>query len=922
MENKKIILIDGNSIINRAYYGLRSNSMLSTSDGLPTNAIYGFLNILLKYLDEEKPGYMCVAFDLKGPTFRHEEFESYKAQRKGMDDELAVQFPYVKQLLDAMNIRRLELAGYEADDILGTLSLEAEKDGFEVVLITGDRDSMQLLTDKVRIKLPITRSGRTETEEYNEITMEEKYGIKPLQLIDIKGLMGDSSDNIPGVAGIGEKTAYDLIKRFGSIESIYENIHEIEKKGLKEKLENGKEMAFKCKRLATINREIPIEKNIENFTMKEYNKTELFELLKRLQFQTLIEKMNLQGTEVEKNFSSSETKLITDITELNKCIEELKTKEKITITYILDKKDSFNQTLRAIAFDGETPYCILSDAPKLNESNINLSILDSEIELNIKNESSIEFTEDVIISALKPIMENTSIKKQGYELKNLWVYLKRKGVSFKGIDVDAHLAGYVLDPSREKYSIPELLKTYLQIEVEDLSEHVGKGKNQKEFHEIGYEKVANILGTYVRKLSEAIDKIMEILTNNGQTDLFFNIEMPLIEVLGDMEYQGFKVDREGLIKFGEELEAGILAAETSIYMHAGEQFNINSPKQLGVILFEKLALPPIKKTKTGYSTDAEVLEELSSKHDIVKEILLFRQLMKLKSTYVEGLMAVISPEDGRIHSSFNQTIAATGRISSTEPNLQNIPIRLELGRKIRKVFIPENNKYILSDADYSQIELRVLAHIANDETMINAFKNDMDIHTATASKVFGIPENEVTSLMRSRAKAVNFGIVYGIGDFSLSKDLGITKKEAKRYIDEYLDNYKGVKQYMEDTVIFGKEKGYVETLLHRRRYLPELSSKNFNIRSFGERVAMNAPIQGSAADIIKIAMINVYYELKEKNMKSKLILQVHDELVVETFVEEKEQVAEILKRGMESAILLSVPLTVEVKTGSTWYDSH
>jgi DNA polymerase-1 len=895
MENKKIMLIDGNSIINRAYYGIRAGAMLSTTDGLPTNAIYGFLTILLKYLDEEKPEYICVAFDTSSPTFRHNEFETYKAQRKGMDDELAIQFPYVKQLLDAMNIKRLELPGFEADDILGTLSLEAEKVGIDVILITGDRDSMQLLSDKVRIKLPITKAGRTETEEYNSLTMEEKYGIKPLQLIDIKGLMGDSSDNIPGVAGIGEKTAYELIKRFGSIDGIYQSLSQIEKKGVKEKLENGRDMAYKCKMLATINREISIDKEVEAFTHAEYDKENLFALLKRLQFESLIEKLNLQGIQNKKDYSSHHTRIIDNIHELDIYIEEIRNSKKLTLTYILEKTDYFQQSLKLFAFDGETPICIfISEQQK----------------------------EEDVLDYLKPIFEDSTIKKYGYELKNLWVYLRKKGIVMEGIEVDALLAGYVLDPSREKYSIPEIIKTNSQIDVEDITELVGKGKNHKDLSEVGIQKVADIMGTYVKCLPLAIDEMLKSIENNGQTHLFKDVEMPLLIVLGEMEFNGFKVDKEGLIKFGEELDAGILSAEASIYMHAGEQFNINSPKQLGVILFEKLGLPPIKKTKTGYSTDAEVLDELSSRHDIVKEILLFRQLMKLKSTYVEGLMAVINPEDGRIHSSFNQTITATGRISSTEPNLQNIPIRLELGRKIRRVFIPENEQFILSDADYSQIELRVLAHVAKDHNMINAFKNKMDIHTATASKVFKIPENEVTSLMRSRAKAVNFGIVYGIGDFSLSKDLGITKKEAKRYIDEYLENYSGVKKYMEDTVAFGNENGFVVTLLNRRRYLPELLSKNFNIRSFGERVAMNAPIQGSAADIIKIAMVKVYKELKQRNMKSRLILQVHDELVIETHIDEKDQVAKILKNSMETAVELLVPMTVEVDTGNNWYDAH
>jgi len=894
---EKLMIIDGNSILNRAFYGLQGQQILSTADGLHTNAIYGFLNILSKFITEEEPQYLCVAFDLKAPTFRHIEYAGYKAQRKGMPPELAEQVPYMKEILDAMNIKRLEMEGFEADDIIGSVSKCAQEKNIHVVIVTGDRDSLQLASETTRILIPVTRSGRTETEYYDAQGVFERYGVTPTQFIDVKGLMGDKSDNIPGVPGIGEKTALELIKTFGSLEGVYDNINKIEKKGLREKLENNREIAFLSKRLATIERDMPALCQLEELKRKEFNYDRLYTLFKRLEFNSLIERFGLvPKTGIgDTNTMIPEFQVIDDPSSLSDVISSVANAGEVSIYHLLDQTSMFDALLAGIA----------------------VCWADQNVYINI----GAGIKEDQFIQMFGGILQDKSIKKYGHDLKNFIVYLKRRNSGLEGLCFDTMIGAYILDPSRSTYKVSELSQLYLGYTFESITDLCGKGKNFTPFCRLTTDRLAPLAVLHCRTVMELVDVIGKRISDNGQDQLFHEIEMPLVEVLADMEYWGFRVNKDGLTEFSRQLDDKIAAAERDIYSSAGEEFNINSPKQLGAILFDKLGLPALKKTKTGYSTDAEVLEQLAGMHEIVSRILDYRQLVKLKSTYADGLLNVINPATGRIHSSFNQTVTATGRISSTEPNLQNIPVKLEMGREIRKVFVPDNNNFLLSDADYSQIELRVLAHITGDENMRAAFLNNEDIHTATAAGVFKVPKEDVTPLMRSRAKAVNFGIVYGIGDFSLAKDLGISRKEARKYIDEYLERYPKVRDYMHDTVENGKRDGYVETIFKRRRYLPELKSSNFNIRSFGERVAMNMPIQGSAADIIKIAMVRVYKELRERKMISRLILQVHDELIIETHKDEREEVEELLKRCMEDAVKLEVPLIAEVKTGSSWYET-
>jgi len=893
--NGKLMLVDGNSILNRAFYGLQGPQLLATSDGLYTNAVFGFINIINKYLEEEQPDYICVAFDLKAPTFRHLKYEEYKAKRKGMPEELAVQVPVIKDVLDAMNIKRLEIEGYEADDILGSLSLCAEKEGMQVIIITGDRDALQLVSSHTRVKIPTTKGGKNQTDEYDYNAFVEKYGILPEQFIDVKGLMGDQSDNIPGVPGIGEKTALSLIKQFGSVENLYERIDEVERKSVRQKLEDNKELAFMSKKLATIERNIPCISNMEEYRRKPFDSDKLYKIFTRLEFKSFIEKYGLGERKVAVS-SLSSVECVKNLEDVKSVIEGITKAGSCSVFYLMDKVDSFSNKLvgMALSWGSENTYYVHLCG---------------------------SIHEDEFLSEMKNILEDAAISKYGHDIKNLITYLRTKGIRLNGLAFDSMIAAYIIDPSRSTYTVSQLANEYLNMDLEAIEHLSGKGKNFVPFGQIPVEKLSDTAGLHAVAVFNLKEKLDSILEANGQKKLYYEIELPLIEVLSEMEYWGFKVNIDELKEYSYELEERINIITEEIYSMAGEEFNINSPKQLGVILFEKLGLPVIKKTRTGYSTDAEVLDQLSNMHEIVSKILEYRQLVKLKSTYAEGLLNVVNPSTGRIHSSFNQTVTATGRISSTEPNLQNIPVKLEMGRKIRKVFVAEDNNFILTDADYSQIELRILAHITGDENMIEAFKNNEDIHTTTASRVFGVPADSVTPLMRSKAKAVNFGIVYGIGEFSLSKDLGISRKEAKRYIDGYLDKYPGVRQYMHDIVEQGKKNGYVTTIFNRRRYLPELKSTNYNIRAFGERIAMNTPIQGSAADVIKIAMVKVYRALKERKLRSRLILQVHDELIVETFADEKESVEEILKECMENAVNLKVPLNIDIKSGKSWYET-
>ena len=896
----KLVLVDGNSIMNRAFYGIMGSRMLTTKDGKYTNAVYGFLAILFKLLEDIKPQYLVVAFDLKAPTARHKLYEGYKANRKGMPDELAEQMPIIKEVLRAMNIDIVEMEGYEADDVLGTLSRYGEKQGLEVTILSGDRDTFQLATDNITIRIPHTKGGKTETDEYNREKIIEKYGLEPKQLIDVKGLQGDSSDNIPGVPGVGEKTALSLIQKYGSIENLYDKLEKGEddlKGKQKEKIEQNKDLAFLSKTLGTINLEVPITDTLEDFKVEEWDKEKVYDLFKKLNFKRYIERFSLQPGESdnsEQEIDEIENLKIVDKS-LNEIIELVKNQKQMTF-YFETKTD-------------ENPEKIIK------EKIYSIAIYDN------KNREAIfyNFSKETEIQALKEILENNEIKKIGINLTKTYILLKQVDITLEGIYYDISIASYILNPSNNKLEIENLIDRFLEIDTSKLA-------SKEETTQINlFDEIPSVEQDKEKcsKYSYAISKIKDItekkLEEIDALKLFNEIDMPTVEVLSDMQWNGMYVDEKELEEFGQELKDKLEILTKEIYEMAGEEFNINSTKQLGEILFEKMKLPVIKKTKSGYSTDVDVLEKLKKQDPIIEKILDYRQLMKLNSTYIEGLKPYINPKTKRIHSFFHQTITATGRISSTEPNLQNIPTRFELGKRVRKVFKPENGKVYL-DADYSQIELRVLAHISGDEHMIQAFKEGQDIHKQAASKVFKTPIDEVTKEQRSNAKAVNFGIVYGISDFGLGEQLGISRKLAKQYITEYLEQYAGIKAFMENITEEAKEKGYVETLFHRRRYIPELKSNNYMVRQFGSRAAMNTPIQGTAADIMKIAMIKVYRELKKRNLKSKIVLQVHDEMMLEVLPEEKEEIKVMMKEAMESAAKLDVPLIAEISEASNWYD--
>ena len=864
---KKLLILDSNSILNRAFYGVR---YLSAKDGTPTNAIYGFLNILLKLIKEQEPDYICAAFDVKAPTFRHKQYEGYKAQRKPMPEGLAAQMPLAKDVLRAMGVTILEKEGYEADDIIGTVARLCEESEISCFIATGDKDDLQLASDKTKVILTVTKSGYNETIIYDDKAVKEKYHVTPTEFIDVKALMGDPSDNIPGVKGVGEKTAMSLIEKHHSIEYIYENIDGIGLKGaMLQKMKDGRKMAFMSKELATINRNTPIEFNAEECVFDGFeNNGELYEILKRLELNSIIKKLDLSG------------------------VDNVKENEDIfkDFSYQVGDKNmiSGDKVTVVLDFDGD------------NISSAAVGAGNNAVVLNEQDD-------------IKELLEDDSIAKVMFDVKEAIVKLNGR-IDIKNISDDTAIAAYLVDPAKNEYTIEKLASEYFgtvieKPEVKQLSLLDDVETDRSEY----LAKCAVALGVLNERIG---DKIKE----NGQEKLYHEVELPLVTVLAHLEINGFLVDDNQLKEFADKLGEKIDALTNEIYMLAGEEFNINSPKQLGVILFEKLELKPVKKTKTGYATNADVLEKLRDKHPIVNFIMEYRQLAKLKSTYCDGLRAVVNPNTHRIHSVFTQTVTVTGRLSSTEPNLQNIPTRTELGREIRKMFVAKEG-YVLVDADYSQIELRVLAHIANDETMINAFRNNEDIHAVTASQVLGIPLEDVTKEQRSSAKAVNFGIVYGIGEFSLAQDLHISVKEAKAYIESYLEKYHGVRNYMESIKEQAKKDGYVKTMLNRIRYIPELKSPNYNIRQFGERVALNTPIQGTAADIIKLAMVRVDNRLINEGLKSKLILQVHDELIVEAHKDEVDKVKQILSEEMQSAMELNVPLKVDMSTGHSWYDA-
>ncbi|WHY96267.1 DNA polymerase I [Peribacillus simplex] len=872
--DKKLVLIDGNSIAYRAFFAL---PLLNNDKGVHTNSVYGFTMMLNRILEEEKPTHILVAFDAGKTTFRHASFKEYKGGRQKTPPELSEQFPFIRELLDCFQIKRYELENYEADDIIGTLSLQAEKDGFEVKVISGDKDLTQLSSPSTTVS--ITKKGITEIEEYTPKHIHEKYGLSPLQIIDLKGLMGDASDNIPGIPGVGEKTALKLLHQFETVENLLQSIDEVSGQKLKEKIEEHRDLALLSKELATITREAPLEVSVNETEYTGMDQDRVISFYKELGFSTLLDK--------------------------------------------LDVSESAPLELEKI----EVHTAEMTEAMFADESALYVEILEDNyhradiLGIAISNEQgNFYFNGDDALSsgAFKSWAEDETKKKTVFDAKRTVVALRHRGVEIKGIDFDVFLASYILNPAESVDEVAEITKTQGTIRLETDDVFYGKGAKRKIPEEAELrEHIARKSKAILSLKEPMIDKLQEF----EQFHLFTELELPLSIILANMEWQGIKVDIGRLKNMGQELAIRLRNIEARIFDLAGEAFNINSPKQLGAILFEKLELPVMKKTKTGYSTSADVLEKLESKHDIVKEILLYRQLGKLQSTYIEGLLKVVNGKTDKVHTRFNQALTQTGRLSSTDPNLQNIPIRLEEGRKIRQAFIPSEKDWIIFAADYSQIELRVLAHIANDSGLVEAFQAGMDIHTRTAMDVFHVPAEQVTSNMRRHAKAVNFGIVYGISDYGLSQSLGITRKEAGEFIEKYLKSFPGVQEYMEESIHEARQKGYSTTLMQRRRYIPEITSRNFNIRSFAERTAMNTPIQGSAADIIKLAMINMNKRLKREGLKTRMLLQVHDELIFETPPEELEILKVIVPEEMENAIELNVPLKVDYAFGPTWFDA-
>ena len=882
--DKRLIIIDGNSIINRAFYALPD---MTNSEGLHTNAVYGFTRMLFKIIDDYKPTHISVAFDKKAPTFRHKEYADYKAGRKKMPDELGQQLQPLKELLDTFNIHRMEMAGYEADDLIGTVAKMGEDNDFEVYIVTGDKDAIQLASNKTTTL--ITKKGVGEVEEYNYDSVVERYEMTPTQFIDLKGLMGDKSDNIPGVPGIGEKTGIKLIKEFSSIENIIENIDQL-KGSVKKKIEENKEQAIFSKKLATIIRDVPIEISLDELSYGDYDKKAVIEEFKKFGFTTLIKQV-LAMDDVEGE-STVEEKSELKISHLDNVLEFKKEVEKTNKLFIKT----------------------VSKVGNILEQNLMYVFLSADGE-------NIYYINDEELELIKDIISNEEIKKIGYNLKDDYLAFKPYNIEINNMFFDIAIGEYLIDSkSSTSYECSDIAMKYLTKKIKSQEELLGKGAKAKKFSDLSLEELSTYFGEILNTVYNVYPMMEKTFKDMDMEYLFYDVEMPLVEVLGSMEYCGMAVDKNQLNELGNKFKEIISNLEEEIFSLAGEKFNINSPKQLGVILFERLELPVIKKTKTGYSTSADVLEKLRDKHEIIDKITEYRQIVKLNSTYVEGLLGIINPISGRIHSSFNQTITTTGRISSTEPNLQNIPVKTEMGREIRKVFIADEHSKLV-DADYSQVELRVLAHMSGDEHMIEAFQNDIDIHSKTASQIFGVDVNDVSSKQRSEAKAINFGIVYGKTDFGLSQDLNIPVPQAKAYIESYFANYDKIKVFMDDAIKNATDNGYALTIFNRRRYIPEINSSNFMVRNQGKRFAMNAPIQGSAADIIKIAMVNVFTRLKDESLKSRLILQVHDELIVEAVEEELDKVCNIVKEEMESAVNLQVHLDVDLNVGDSWFET-
>lgn len=876
--SNKLILIDGNSIAYRAFFAL---PLLNNDKGVYTNAVYGFTTMLLKIIEEEKPTHVLVAFDAGKTTFRHNTYTEYKGGRQKTPSELSEQFPLLRELLDAFQIKHYQLENYEADDIIGTMARIASDDGVQVKVISGDKDLLQLAGDNIEVNL--TKKGISEMAVYSKEVIEQEMEITPLQIIDLKALMGDQSDNIPGVRGVGEKTALKLLKQYASVENIYEHLDEITAKKLNENLTTYKEDAFMSKELATINQESPIEINVEDLKYDGYDTNKLSTVFKELGFQSLLNKLDGE-VDVE---------------------EEVALKE-INYEVISELDESI--------FTGENAFHIeILDENYHTEEMIGASIVNKNGNYYIP----IDVLEDSAI--FKKWAEDDTKEKYVFDAKKMTVLLRRLGIDLKGVTFDLLLASYLVNPSENNHDIPSISHRFGEKEVKTDEEVYGKGaKKAVPSENVLYEEHIIRKTVMIHLLKQQVE---DELIANKQLELLTELELPLALVLGKMEATGVKIDKGRLLTMGSELSERLSVLEEEIQELAGEAFNVNSPKQLGPILFEKLELPVVKKTKTGYSTAADVLEQLEGKHPIIEKLLLYRQLKKLDSTYIAGLLRVIDEDTLKIHTRFNQALTQTGRLSSIDPNLQNIPIRIEEGRKIRQAFIPSEQGWKIFAADYSQIELRVLAHIAKDEKLQQAFKQDKDIHTQTAMDVFHVSEDEVTSNMRRQAKAVNFGIVYGISDYGLSQNLGITRKEAKQFIDRYLESYPAVKEYMKDVVQEAKQDGFVTTIMNRRRYLPDITSRNFNVRSFAERTAMNTPIQGSAADIIKLAMIQLSKQLEESDLQARLLLQVHDELILEVPENELEEVEKLVATTMEQAIELDVPLKVDASYGDTWYDA-
>jgi len=873
---KKILIVDGNSLVHRAFYAL---PLLTNGAGEFTNAAYGFVTMFAKILSDEKPDYAVVCFDKGKVNFRMEQYEAYKGHRKATPAELRPQFPLIKQILSAMNIAFEEMEGYEADDLIGTLVCRATEQGLKSLVLTGDKDALQLVSPSCTVLM--TRKGITEIERYDEKAVHHRYGLDPGQIKDLKGLMGDPSDNIPGVPGIGEKTALKLLYQFDSVENILEKIDQVSPPRLQKKLREHRELALLSKRLATIECSVPLDVELNCFQYREPDYDRLLEIYQELEFKSLIkgvlEQMASHPTGPwEEGDEEKDTSfiLLDSLDDISQAVQDCLDLPRVAL-YVTYRGNYFDGDISSVSFapSSETAYTVFLDQGCAKEK----------------------------LMVLGELFSTTKTKKIIYHAKDTQVLLAQAGMEFGVFHSDVMLGAYLLNPGSSDYSLESLSLEYLNRALvtreDEIADHGGRAA-----------VIWALAGVIESKIADL-----------EMDDLYRKVELPLATVLAAMELAGVRVDGSSLHTMSQDLELAIQGVSESIFELAGEEFNINSPKQLGVILFEKLGLPPIKKTKTGFSTNAEVLEQLSSQHEIAQKILEHRALVKLKSTYVDGMQALINPQTGKLHTSFNQTVTATGRLSSTEPNLQNIPIRMELGRQIRKVFVPSREENILLAADYSQIELRVLAHISGDQVLKEAFREGQDIHTRTAAEVFGVSMDRVDAEMRRRAKAVNFGIVYGISDFGLSRDLGIPRKEAKQYIDSYFARYQGVARYMEKVVAQAREQGYVTTLLNRRRYLPDLFSSNFNVRSFGERTALNTPIQGTAADIIKVAMVRIFNLLREKQYKSSMILQVHDELIFDVVPEEIEEIKELTVDTMEHALTLDVPLKVDLKIGKDWY---